>query len=259
MIIIQADYKKIEGSVYCPTIFDSACAMYGAMDSGVNFQLSTFEDLLNGSLDKQILSSYNCFIGSVEFMQEVWKRMNVNPDVPMNTITEGWRITMGEAREMVKSGNSIFVKPVIPKAYNLSGTLLSPLWPNSNAGVPDDAELLAYIPFHKPIVSEWRCYVYENKIEYVANYSGDIFQTPDWENVKSIVSNNSKTFPVAYTIDVAVLSDGPLDDSETVVVEFNDFWAIGNYGIDNITYLRMLRARYREIVTKNLCWDVTKK
>ena len=32
------------------------------------------------------------------------------------------------------------------------------------------------------------------------------------------------------------------------VVEFNDMWAIGNYGISNDLYVRMLKERYFDII-----------
>lgn len=53
-------------------------------------------------------------------------------------------------------------------------------------------------------------------------------------------------FPKSYTIDVGILEDG-----ENVVIEFNDMWGIGNYGVDNHTYLRLLKSRYFEIMKKN--------
>jgi len=50
-------------------------------------------------------------------------------------------------------------------------------------------------------------------------------------------------FPISYTIDIGVLENG-----ENVVIEFNDMWAIGNYGMDNSDYLSLLRQRYFEII-----------
>jgi hypothetical protein len=61
--------------------------------------------------------------------------------------------------------------------------------------------------------------------------------------VNKIISDYKGIMPSAYTIDIGILDGG-----ENVVVEFNDMWAIGNYGVDNSIYLRMLRRRYFEIV-----------
>jgi len=43
-----------------------------------------------------------------------------------------------------------------------------------------------------------------------------------------------------------------LENGEVVVIEYNDMWAIGNYGIDNSTYFHLLRKRYFEIINKNI-------
>jgi hypothetical protein len=64
------------------------------------------------------------------------------------------------------------------------------------------------------------------------NYSGDFIVSPNYDYVRKIIEENKKDFPVSYTMDIGILSTG-----EDVVVEFNDMWAIGNYGIDNELYL----------------------
>jgi hypothetical protein len=61
--------------------------------------------------------------------------------------------------------------------------------------------------------------------------------------VNSVIKDNLCTFPSSYTIDIGIL-----EDKTNVVVEFNDMWAIGNYGVPNNIYLRMLRTRYFEII-----------
>jgi hypothetical protein len=37
---------------------------------------------------------------------------------------------------------------------------------------------------------------------------------------------------------------------ENVIIEYNDMWAIGNYGMPNDLYLQLLKDRYFEIVKK---------
>lgn len=56
--------------------------------------------------------------------------------------------------------------------------------------------------------------------------------------MNSVIRSN-KDFPIAYTIDIGILESG-----ENVVIEYNDMWAIGNYGIPNDLYLRLLKDRY---------------
>jgi hypothetical protein len=56
-------------------------------------------------------------------------------------------------------------------------------------------------------------------------------------------------------MDVGVcLNDDPYsttpnsDKTKNVIIEFNDMYAIGNYGVPNDLYVRMLRTRYFEII-----------
>jgi hypothetical protein len=69
-----------------------------------------------------------------------------------------------------------------------------------------------------------------------------MFTTPSKEYLESVIDSN-KNFPISYTIDIGVLDNG-----ENVVIEYNDMWAIGNYGIDNYEYFSLLKSRYFEIV-----------
>ena len=105
---------------------------------------------------------------------------------------------------------------------------------------------MAYKPFAHRIESEWRCYILNNRVEYIANYSGDLYMYIDGSYLNDIINQNRGKFPVAYTIDIGILADGG-----NVVIEYNDMWAIGNYGLPNDIYLRMLKQRYFEIIKKS--------
>jgi hypothetical protein len=77
---------------------------------------------------------------------------------------------------------------------------------------------------------------------YCCNYSGDFRVNPDYKYLDQLITLYKKC-PVAYTIDVAVLADGSM-----TVIEFNDFWAIGGYGMKPWDYAQMLIDRYFEIL-----------
>ena len=65
--------------------------------------------------------------------------------------------------------------------------------------------------------------------------------------LEKVLKENEGKFPIAYTIDIGIL--GCYQFCDNVVVEYNDMWAIGNYGMPNDLYLRLLRDRYFEIVS----------
>jgi hypothetical protein len=214
--------------------------MWGAIETGKDYRLTSYEEVKGGKFDMLIRN--NLFSGSTEFMQAVFDRIGLSDiRLPRNSNRQSETITLGEAHNRVKSGEKLFIKPTKIKLFTglvLDGSLYSEL-----GGVPLDSEVMAYKPFDKNLVSEWRVYIHNNKIVDSRNYSGDFKISPDYKFVESVIVDNKLDFPVAYTIDVGIFSDGDM-----VVIEFNDMWAIGNYGMPNDLYLRLLTDRYFEIV-----------
>jgi len=231
MVYIQSDSER-----KLPHHFDAACALYGAIDSGLDFRLTSFEEVACGKYDKLITN--NLFVGSTEFMQEVFKRVNkTNVRLPKNSNRPFILMTLGSAFEMAK-GSPIFIKPLEIKLF--TGLVLDGMEYTSLNGLPQDTMVMVYAPFRSKLVSEWRVYIHKDNIVDSRNYSGDFTQGINYDYVREVIEVN---FPIAYTIDIGVLENG-----DNVVVEFNDMWAIGNYGIPNDIYLRLLKERYFEIV-----------
>jgi hypothetical protein len=234
MIYIQSNIEKTR-----PHHFDVASAMFGAIEIGQDYRLTTFEEVQSGKFN--MLIKNNLFVGSVEFMKEVFSKIGKeNVRVPKNSNREHKVMTLGDAKEIAKSGQSIFIKPFDIKLF--TGFILDQMVHTSISDVPDDTNVMVYDVFSSKIKSEFRCYIHNNRVVDVRNYSGDLFCCPNEEYLKGIIDIN-KDFPISYTIDIGVLENG-----DNVVIEYNDMWAIGNYGIPNELYLRLLRDRYFEIV-----------
>jgi hypothetical protein len=239
MIYIQSNNEKT-----LPHHFDAACAMYGAIETGKEYRLTSYEEVASDKFDSLIRD--HLFVGSVEFMREVFKRIGLNDvRVPENSNRESEIITLGEALNRVKSGEKLFIKPVEIKLF--TGFVLDQMIYTCIEGLSPDTKILAYKPFDSEILSEWRVYIHRGQIVDSRNYSGDFMLSPDYHfAIKEIIRKNEGKFPIAYTIDIGILGENSF--SENVVVEYNDMWAIGNYGIPNDLYLRLLRDRYFEIV-----------
>jgi hypothetical protein len=234
MIYIQSDIDR-----KLPHHFDCACGLYGALDHGLEIRLTSFEEVQSGKFDNLIRS--NVFIGSVEFMKEVFSRIGkTNIRVPENSNRQHLNMKLGEAKILSKSKN-IFIKPFDIKLF--TGFVLDQMVYSSIANISDDTMVMVYDVFPSPIKSEWRCYIGRDRIVDIRNYSGDMFTTPDESYLESVISSNKGLFPTAYTIDIGILENG-----DNVVIEYNDMWAIGNYGIDNYEYFSLLKSRYFEIV-----------
>jgi ATP-grasp domain, R2K clade family 2 len=76
------------------------------------------------------------------------------------------------------------------------------------------------------IVSEWRTFVHHQKMIDCRSYNGNFRLHPDYDFIQANI-DAYKNSPVSYTLDVAVLKN-----RQTVVMEFDDFWAVGAYGLD---------------------------
>lgn len=233
MIYIQSDNdKKI------PHHFDVACAMYGAIDNGIDYKLVTFDEVKSGKYDNVLKT--NMFVGSVEFLTEVFNRIGKSPRVPQNSNRKEDILTLREAKQRVINGEKLFIKPKQIKLF--TGMVVDEYFLSCLNPYPDETEVIVSKPFDKEILSEWRCYIHMGKVVDIRNYSGDIFILPSKEYIEDVIKQYDN-FPISYTVDVGILDGG-----ENVVIEFNDMWAIGNYGIDNTLYFRLLRQRYFDII-----------
>lgn len=239
MIYIQSDSDRIR-----PHHFDCASAMYGAIETGQDYRLTTYAEVASGMFDSLLRN--NLFVGSVEFMRLVYYRMGIDDvRLPANSNREHYTSSLGEIKRQTKLGKKAFIKPYDIKLF--TGFVIDQMQHSSIQDIPDDTQIMVYDVFKYPIESEWRCYVHYNKVKYVGNYSGDLYVNINGAYLESVIKENSSNFPCAYTIDIGILTNG-----ENVVVEFNDMWAIGNYGVPNDLYLRMLKDRYFQVVRYSL-------
>jgi hypothetical protein len=233
MVYIHADSDR-----KLPHNFDAACALYGAIESVQDVRLTTIEEVVSGKFDTLIRK--RLFAGSVEFMQAVFTRVGATAH-SLNYLKEDYvHTTLSDVRRRVNQGEIWFVKPVYIKLFTGmvfdAGTIMQ------LSSYPDDVEVLISEPYDSPILSETRCYVNKNKIIDARNYAGDFRIQPDWDQADLLVRSFRST-PCAFTVDIGVL-----ENSLNVVIEYNDMWAIGNYGLENAEYFRLLKERYFEIM-----------
>lgn len=236
MIYIQSD-----NNLQIPHHFDASCALYGSIDLGIDYKLITYDDIIAGRFDKLIPN--NLFVGSVEFMTEVFSRIGLsNIRIEQNSNRESQLMSLLEAKSLSKV-KPIFIKPSQIKLF--TGFVLDDWTYTSISNISDDTTVMVYEPFKSPIHSEWRVYIYRDNIEDIKNYSGYLDKYPNWSYINDLVEKNklSKSFPSTYIIDIGILNN-----DENVVIEYNDMWSIGNYGIPNDTYVKMLMDRYFSII-----------
>lgn len=225
-----------------PHHFDCACALYGAQDLGLDYKLVTFEEVQEGKWDNLI--KQRLFVGSVEFMTEVFKRVGIEqPRLPLNNLRAEKRMLMSEFQYEAP----VFIKPTQIKLF--TGTVIDEFNHVQYKHHYPDAEIIVQdvIDF----TSEWRCYIFRNKLVDIKNYSGTIIEDLGFLKnfVEKLVLNeiSTKNFPETFVIDIGFSNAWDIPIS---VIEFNDMWAIGNYGVDNDLYVRMLKERYFDIIKR---------
>ena len=89
--------------------------------------------------------------------------------------------------------------------------------------------------------SEYRCFVANGDLLGVRHYKGDPLVFPDPFVVRRILSAHANA-PSGYALDVGVTEDG-----QTCVVEINDGYASGAYGLPPTLYARVIEARWEDL------------
>jgi hypothetical protein len=147
---------------------------------------------------------------------------------------------------MVEIRNRKVSDPVFIKPLKLQKSFIGRVYTGSiqdmiqTADVPDDMELLCSEPVK--FVSEYRILVHNQMIYDCKFYAGDPTVFP---NI-SIAQEAIKAFdgaPCGYSLDIGVVESG-----ETLIVEVNDAFALGNYGAAYLPYTNMVIDRWEEIV-----------
>lgn len=92
--------------------------------------------------------------------------------------------------------------------------------------------------------AEFRTYIHRHNIIACLRYKGDYDVAPSRSRVEQMLyALRDAKMPVAYSIDVGILKSG-----ETVLVECNDGFALGNYGVTARIYAEMHRDRWYQMI-----------
>lgn len=92
------------------------------------------------------------------------------------------------------------------------------------------------------IETEYAVYVTNDKIAGIKHYKGDPYISLNKRIVEECINNYSNC-PASYRIDFGVT-----DLNKTIVIEVNDGYTSGNYGLPDTVYAKFLLARWEEIL-----------
>ncbi len=235
-----------------PASEDWYCLWQGLQDRG--YKVRFFEG------DADLLPRNSMVLGKIEDVKAFFNRYNFKVRKPLG-IPESLR-SMVDRKVWILSGkefkdaylNRNSPRPIFAKPNDELKT-----WPSGvlkghdsdellRAEIKDDSEVLVseYVDF----ISEYRVFIDHGKmfdcIVGMKNYRGSFSAFPDMEYIKACVAKYTvEDHPVAYTMDFGVLSDG-----KTQLIELNDAWSIGSYGLDSETYTNLILRRWIEIMRK---------
>lgn len=133
-----------------------------------------------------------------------------------------------------------FVKPVRPKAF--TGDVFDDGADLYNATAHLDEDEPVWMSEVVEFVSEWRCFVTDGSLVGIKHYRGNPWVLPAKVDVVPMVRESMALGRAGLSVDVGVTKDG-----RTLLVECNDGYALGYYGLDSLAYAELLIARWRQL------------
>ena len=213
---------------------------------GYDVKCVTLEEIMSGT--KDFAARTSPFVCSIDGMRKILFNIGKTPapmDYPKEIVEDelcGRIILKMSLHEAIKKFESteipMFIKPVVTKLFD--GILVSKKEDLNYFG-PMSINPDVYVSEKIDILSEYRIYVHNGKMVHSCCYEGDFKLRPNYDYIENMISKY-RSAPVAYTIDIAILKD------RNVLMECNDFWAIGSYGLKSWDYAQMLADRYEEII-----------
>lgn len=153
-----------------------------------------------------------------------------------------WSATMREVREGVGQGApALFVKPAphMHKAFP-AGVVRSFRDLIPSAAVADEEVVTCSEVVE--LRSEYRFFVCRGRIVDCRRYRGSYRVAPDFGVADAAIEAFASTAPAAFSLDMGAGVDG-----RTLLVEVNDGYSLGTYGMEPVPYARFLAARWKEL------------
>lgn len=150
----------------------------------------------------------------------------------------GRKIWDTRLKDIKKEIPPFFMKPVEDK---LAPAIVVNTWDDLHpySLLPPETEIHCSEPV--VFVSEWRCFLLYGKIIGLEFYFGDANVTCDQSVIDDAV-NSFPNMPAGFCLDFGVTNDG-----RTLLIEANDGYSLGSYGLEETLYVRLLTARWAEL------------
>ena len=161
-----------------------------------------------------------------------------------------WKDTINSiSRSEEKWSAGYFVKPVRSKAF--TGKIISSISDLVGCGnYSEDYDVLVSEPLD--ICAEWRCFIIYDEIVDVRPYGLLLDRSRksyryhyDFKALDSMMEAfiSWEERPMACSLDICVTKDG-----QTLLVEINDAYSLGCYGLASVFYAKLISARWSQIL-----------
>jgi hypothetical protein len=233
--------------VYIRQSTDRELSTINCANAAYGFRLIGWEiDPYESIADIPDLQPDEVVVGYISDIHAALTRLGIEPPLPINYPPEldrflGRKIWLDRVNNIVDRPElwNIFIKPAL-KCKKFTGKLITTSQDLIGCGdETEDSEIWCSEPVN--FLSEWRCFVRYDRILGVHLYNGD-WRLPVDANVVEAAIAAYRSAPAAYAIDFGVTDTG-----ETLLVEVNDGYATGNYGLPPLYYAQFLASRWAEM------------
>ena len=153
-----------------------------------------------------------------------------------------WNASLGQVRALFDGRESepVFIKPM-PRDFKLFGGHVVAQFGDLLRTCDLPSATLVQCAEVVPLVVEYRCFVHRGEIIGCKHYAGDFRLAPDWTVIDAAFAAYYDC-PIGCSLDFGVTRDG-----RTLLVEVNDGFSLGHYGLTPIFYAQLLADRWQEI------------
>ena len=200
------------------------------------------------NLNKQP-SEQPIFIGSIEDTKTYFNKCGIEVPKPLHIPEclikycdrEIKFTTLGELKSERKV--PLFIKSIDLKLFP-SGVIRKESSYDTLFPYPDDTKIITSEVVN--FSSEYRVFINKGQIVGIKNYTGDCTKFPYLTDLPKLI-NDYENAPISYTIDLGIMDDND-PFIYTSLIELNDGWSLGSYGLDPQIYTRFLMDRWFEII-----------
>ena len=241
--------KKI-GDLLIPYNTNIANAVQGFYEMGAfidSYDYEDFEDILH------YITKDDIILDGIYQSRRVFNKFEVNaPDFDYPEEMQQflgrkiWKDKISHiASDQSTWGN--FVKPVKDKAF--TGRVINGLHDLVGCGsIHEDFEVICTEPLD--IKAEYRCFIRYDNIIDIRPYGSneERYKFPYNYNTVEEMLKAFKTWkdrPMGCSMDICVTSD-----NKTLLLEMNDGYALGCYGLNSIDYAKLISARWSQLLDR---------